>query len=132
MDYNKRSKLLLSLGSVLVIATVLSFLLIGKESMNTKKWISFTFVLFAEIIFFSGMIMIERLADKSEQIILRAGGGSVIAAYSAVVIVISLIYMNFSNAGLKGFLIIQIILFAVALILEILFVHIAKEIMKKN
>ena len=126
-----RVKVLHLSGMVILIATLLIVLI------NTRDWsgitaAAFLFMLWSEIVLFGGLIMIERLAARTSQILLRAGGGITVAAYSVITFVVSLVYMLSFKEAARSFFTLQFILLALAAILCMAFFAIGKSTKASN
>ncbi len=130
MKLNNRAKAFLICGILFIIATIIIFVIANDNGMNSYKWIGLTFMLCVEFILFGGLILIEMLANKSEQIITRAGNGTVLVIYFAVSFLVSLVFLNMQNT--KIFLIIQIILLVMLVILETVLIVAGKSIYNNN
>ncbi len=130
MKINNRAKVFLVCGILILIATIVIFSIANENGMSSYKWLSLTFMLCVEAILFGGLILIEMLAKKSEQIIVRAGNGVVLIIYFIVSFAISLAFLCMQNTTI--FLIIQIILFVTLVTLEIVLVVAGKSIYNNN
>lgn len=113
---NKRSKLSLLLGFIVIVATIMIFA-ISRPMFLPSTMVGFIFLLYAEFVFFGGIPLVEFWAEKSSGILARAGAGLIIEIYAAVVFTSSLIYMNTHLFLFRGFLILQIVLSVLAIIL---------------
>lgn len=122
-----RGKVILISGLVVFIITNVFFFMLTKERSNIT-WLGYVFILFAEVDFFGGLVLIEFLANKNSQIIIRTGIGFTITAYMLLTIVVSLIYMIFSINRIASFLAIQLTIFAIAFILSVIFYGTAKAV----
>lgn len=128
---NRKSKLSLVLGIVVLLATICIFFL-ARPVFLPSTIIGFVFLLYSELVFFGGIILIGYLAQKSSGIITRAGVGLTIEIYALIVFISSLIYMNINLLFYRGFLIIQILLLVVAIIIASLLGVFSKEAYNKD
>lgn len=110
---------------ILLVTLLICVLQIG--NFHFSSGISILFLLWSEIAFFGGMIFIERLSYGTNQIILRNGCGVTLFFYSLSSFLLSLGRLFFWRWGTISFLSIQAVLFAVAVILCLIFISFAKN-----
>lgn len=115
---NKRGKAISISGIIMFLITIFVFFMMTKDRVATT-WISLLFLLFAEVTLFGGLIIIEYLADKTSQIIIRAGCGFVLIAYSIISIIVSMYYIISVKESVKPLMTIQVVLLGIAVILFI-------------
>lgn len=132
MEINRRSRIFFYIGIIAVIGTVLIFALSGRGIILPHSWLGFLFLVYSEIIFFSGMIAIEHFADKSEKILLRIGCGSVIVIYSLLTFASSLVFTNLPIVNIRLFFMIQILLAVLAVIPLFIFIATSKSVKQVN
>lgn len=117
----KRREKAFSISGILVILVTILLFFITTQERTTITWLGFCFLIIAEIVFFGGMIFIEKSAKELSQIIVRSGLGSTITIYAIASIIVSLVYMNFFRDSIISFCVIQILLLAISMILGIVF-----------
>lgn len=117
---NKRSQIISICGMIMFILTTFMFFMMTKDRIEST-WISLFFLLFAEMILFGGFIMIEYLADKASQIVIRSGCGFVLLAYSIISIIVSMYYIISVKESVKPLITIQVVLLVIAGILLAVF-----------
>lgn len=105
-----RCKISTIIGCVCFLVTIIIFMLIHPIIMPSTI-VALVFMLYAEIVFVGGFWFVEILANKSSGILSRAGVGGIIAIYSIVVFVTSLLYMLYSGFIVRWFIILQMLLF---------------------
>lgn len=132
MKVNISTKIFLIIGSIILVATNLIFFITQEGNILPHVWLGFSFMILAELVFIIGNFLIEKYAENRDQIILRAGGGTVIVIYSLLAFIVSFIYLNNEFIKSNIFIVLHIILFAIALILEILFFTISKSVYGKE
>jgi len=122
---NRRIKLTGIIGILFLVATIAIYA-IARPEYYVSTGLGFGFLLYGEIVFFAGILLIEYWALNASQIITRVGAGIPIQGYALIVIVASLIYMNSHSILVKGFLILQIVLFVLAFTVTVLMLNFAK------
>lgn len=128
---NKKSKLSLVLGLIVILASVAIFS-ISRPLVMPSTIIGFVFLLFSEVVFFGGISLVEYLAGKSSGILTRAGVGLTIEIYAIVVFITSLVYMNMHLLFFRGFLILQILLIVFAIIIASILAAFSKSAYVKD
>lgn len=128
MKLNRRTTVLSLTGIIIFIATILIYVISGRSLFFLHSWIGFIFLLISEIIFFAGLIGIEYLSKTREQIIIRAGGGTVIVIYSLLAFALSFVFMRMPFWSINKFLSVQILMFAVAFVLVLVFIYTSKSV----
>ena len=128
---NKRGKAISISGIIIFLLTTFIFFMMTKDRV-AATWISLFFLLFAEIILFGGFIMIEYLVDKGSPIVIRAGCGFVLVAYSIISIIASMYYIISAIESVKPLIIIQVVLLGIAVILFTIFYTISVSIKDSN
>lgn len=132
MQFNMRAKTLVLIGLIVIIATNLIFSLSKSVVLLPHTSLGFSFIVFSEIVLFLGLAALEVIAEKSEQVFMRSGAGVVLIAYASLVFLSSVIYMNLHIVGFGLFLIVQIVMFVIAIVLEIIIITASKSIKSKN
>lgn len=113
---NGRAKISIIIGTIVLAATCMIFVIAG-VGIYPSTVLGMLFLLYSEVVFFGGFVLVEYLADKSSQIMTRAGVGIPIEVYAVIVFLSSLIYINFLNSYTRVFLIFQVILLVIISVL---------------
>ncbi len=116
---NKRGKTLSIIGAISVAVTILLFFLLTSER-STMTWAGFCTILLAEIAMFGGLVFLESISAKLSQIVMSAIGGGALIAIPLISIVVSLLFMVSQSHAYKVFAAIQIVSFAILVILLII------------
>lgn len=117
-------------GAVFFVATILLFML-NYSIMFPSRIIGLVFILYGEIVFFTGYILIEYLSGKSNGVMTWAGLGTSILGYALIVCASSLIYMKLHIFAYVGFVSLQIVLLVLCVVIS-LFIAMASMSKKKN
>ena len=128
---NRRSKAILLSGVILLIATAALLLLCINDWSGLTKLASST-ILWSEIAFFGGLLFVERVAQKTEQVITRSSVYFLLSAYAVINILVSIVYITFFKQSFTSFLVFQIVLFAVVAIAILIFLTASRSIYKAN
>lgn len=89
-------------------------------------------ILWSEIAFFGGLLFVERVAQKTEQVITRSSVYFLLSAYAVINILVSIVYITFFKQSFTSFLVFQIVLFAVVAIAILIFLTASRSIYKAN
>ncbi len=128
---NLRAKTLTICGFVGILATIIiSSLCISDWSGITKG--AFAAVLWSEIVFFGGLVFVEWISTRTNQIMTRASLYAIITIYALINIIISFIYIGLFKESTTSFAIIQVILFALAAISIAISLAASKSVQKSN
>lgn len=128
---NRRSKTLLITGFITIAVTGI---ILG---LCIKDWSGITplavmMILWAEIALIDGLMMVEKIAEQTEQVILRSSSVVVLPLYSVTAIALSVIFMaGFRNAR-TAFIVLQLIIMAITAILLTVFFSISKSVKHSN
>lgn len=120
----RRIKSLSMIGVICVAVTAGIFFLVTSDR-NAVLWMGFESIVLAELILFAGLILIERSAEKVSQIIFRTVAGGAVIVAPVVVIILSLISMVTGKPIIIILFVVQLILYAIAIILCIIAYHAA-------
>lgn len=127
----KRSIAIGGIGIVFLLASVILFIITREDGVKISEILGFGFMIYAELVVFGGLIAIECIANKNSQIMIRSGLGGTLTLYGIITFSIAFVYMCLKTDGVKFFLIIQILLFAVASALLIAF-YVTSQSIKKS
>ena len=128
---NRRSKAILLSGVILFIATAALLLLCINDWSGLTKLASST-ILWSEIAFFGGLLLVERVSQKTEQVITRSSVYFLLSAYAVINILVSIVYIAFFKQSFTSFLVFQIVLFAVVAVAILIFLTASRSIYKAN
>lgn len=117
---NRREKAISLSGFLIILLTVLLFFTLTKYRFIIT-WLGFIFILLAEAVLFSALMIIEFYSKKTLEIIWRNGAGFAAILYSTVSIAISLFYMITFRKSVRLFLALQFTLLIVMIIAIIVF-----------
>ena len=120
----------IGLSGIIVLAVTIILYLLMSSHRNLLSYVTFAMILLSETILFAGLIAIEKWANRTSQIILRAGCGTALVIYTVVSLVISLIYMITDVQSIKVFIFLQVVLLAILAILEIALFTVAINVKK--
>lgn len=112
---NRRSKAISLSGFLILLLTVLLFFTLTKYRFIIT-WLGFIFILLAELILFSTLMLIEFCSKQTSEIIWRTGAGFASIAYSMISIAISLFYMITLRRTIGVFLALQFTLLIIMII----------------
>ena len=124
----RRTKTISVSGILLFLLTIVLFFLLTNDRILIT-WLGFGFMLFAELVFFGGLILIETASANLSQITARAGGYVVLSIYSVIV---SLVFMLIKPETASVFWSIQSVLLVIAGILLLVIMTSAKSIHEKD
>lgn len=128
MELKKRSNTIAIIGTVVIVCTLLILLLVKTGPFDFRDFLGYLGIIYSEVAFFAGMLAIDWLAESRGQIVLRAGGGVVVAAYSLLVLVLSIVYLLFQFLNIRLFCIAQILFFMIGFIALFLLISVSKQI----
>lgn len=128
---SKGGKILLMIGSLILALTIFLFIMTTKDITNVKI-LYCSFIVFAEIVLFGGMIFMLSYSSKTEQVMFYSGNMVVLSFYSAVSIFISLFYLGRSLIAINNFWTIQVILFVIMAIFVTLITFVAGNEKRKK
>lgn len=128
---NNRLKALAVVGGIAIVTTIVVCLL-SIDNWSGTTIPAFIFLLWAEIAFFGCGILVERISGKGDAIITRSSWYIIGSIYSCIVFTLSLLNLGNHNAPSKWFWVIQILLFAVALIFLFVFSSVSKGVHRNN
>lgn len=128
---NRREKIFGIVGIIVLLVTVLLYFMITKDRTSTS-YMSFIILLLVEIILFSGLILIERQAEKLSQIILRAGCGGVLLIYSVIAVIVSLVFIATNKDAMRTLITVHIFLLSLATIVVVIFYTTSESVKKRD
>ena len=110
---SRRSKILLIIGGVVFLATIAIYSIIH-PGVFPSTVLGLCFLLYAEIVFFGGLALIDFCSRKSSGLLLWSGAGIPIGIYAVVVFLSSLVFISTQTIVIQGFLVLQIVLLVIA------------------
>lgn len=128
---NKRSKSIFLSGFIVFAATIMIAMLCI-DDWSGLTGLAFSTMLFAEIVFFAGLISVEWIAEKTEQVIARSAVYTLVFGYAAANILVSILYIVFFKDKVTSFAVIQVVLLAAAAIAVIVSLTAGKSIYQSN
>ncbi len=132
MKLNKLSMVYLIAGVMTVVATLTVFLVNSNREFALHIWLGFFSMLYGEVAFFGGLMLIEKYAKERNLLILRTGGGIVVGVYALFTFILSFVYMNIEYASTLTFLSFLGILLVYTLIVEFIFIMVSRRVFKKE
>ena len=127
----RRTKTISVSGILLFLLTIVLFFLLTNDRILIT-WLGLGFMLFAELVFFGGLILIETASANLSQITARAGGYVVLSIYSLGAVIVSLVFMLIKPETASVFWSIQSVLLVIAGILLLVIMTSAKSIHEKD
>ena len=128
---NTRCKAILICGVITFLATgIISFLCINDWS-GVTPW-ACTAILWSEIVLFGGLLFVEWVSKGTQQIITRSLLYTIIATYTVINFLVSILYINLLKDGNTSFTIIQIALFAAAAVGIVISITVSKAVRQSN
>lgn len=127
-----RKKLLRLIEVIIIAASILCLFLLLESPITAPQYVGAFFIIFSEIIFFSGLTVTDHLAKNTEKVFYHSGTTVILAIYLIAACVASLIYMYAVKESIRGLLIIQILLFAAVIVLFLIIVKASHSVYKKN
>lgn len=112
---NRRAIAISISGVIILFATIIISVLCIDDWSGLTGW-AFGVMLWSEIVFFGGLVLVEWAAEKTEQIIIRSSIYALISAYTAVNIPVSVLYIAFFKEAIISFAIIEIVLLSIIVI----------------
>ncbi|GAB6109497.1 hypothetical protein [Fusibacter bizertensis] len=128
---NTKNKAFLISGTIILMLTIIISLL----SINNWTGISvvaFTTILWAEVVFFGGMILLDKILKNHEKIMFIVPYILIISSYSVLAILTSIVFIALLKTALSLFFIIQLILIATAGIALTIFISASKVVGSSN
>lgn len=118
---NNRIKAFSIIGLLVEVLTIFIFFMLIKDRTSIS-WICLIFMLLAELILFGGHVSIEYIAQRSSQIIIRAGIGVTLVGYGIISFLISLMFIKSERESIKYFISLQATLLVFITVLIIVFI----------
>lgn len=128
---NRRSKTILVSGVISLVATIIVLLICINEWSGLTGWAFFA-MLWSEVVLFGGLVFVEWLAEKSEQIITRLSLYVIITAYAVINFLISIFYMTVAKEATTSFTVIQVVILAVASVGIVISLAASKAVQRSN
>lgn len=127
----RRSKTILISGIITIIATIIILLLFIKDWPGVTG-LAVAAIIWSEMAFFGGLIFVEWLSKKCEQIIVRSAVYFIILAYSSINILISIIFMMVLKWFTNSFIVIELVLLTISIIMLLVSVTAGSSIAESN
>ena len=116
---SRRSKISLIVGGIVLLATIAIYAVIRPTVFPSTIW-GLCFLIYAEIVFFGGFVLVDLWSRKSSKILTWSGIGVPLSIYAAIVFVSSLVFMGTHTEVVQGFFVLQIILLVAAAVICII------------
>ena len=126
-----RYRVILISGIITLLATVIISCLCIADWNGVTPW-AFTAILWAEIVFFGGLLFVEWESKKTDQIITRSLLYTIIAAYTIINFLVSILYIVLFKESHTSFAIIQIALFSISAISIAISMAASKAVRQSN
>lgn len=110
---SRRSKVSLAIGVIVFLATMGIYAVIH-PMIFPSAIVGLCFLLYAEVVFFGGFVLIDFWSRKSSKLMLWPGIGVPLSIYAVIVFISSFVFINAHTTNLQGFWILQIVLFVIA------------------
>lgn len=120
------------IGLITLLATIASFFIFSPKEYRIGSVLGYFFIILEEILFFGSLIVIEKIAENTEQLMMRAGAGVVWGIEKVVSITISALWMYLRFFSTKSFISIQIVLILIASLLSTLIYFSSVSVLKSN
>lgn len=117
---NRRSKTFLIAGMITLFVSVISMMICVKDWFGIRP-LAAAFVVLVEAGLFGGLALVERMAVNTEQVLFRTSCYVVIPAYAAVSCVLSLIFLSFLPYAAVSYIVLQMLIMAIAMIILLAF-----------
>lgn len=94
--------------------------------------LAFSMILWSELVFFGGLIIIEKVSDTTEQIISRSTLSTLFSSYFIVNVIFSIVCIVLFKESITTFAVIEILLFAILAIGIVASLAISKGVYNSN
>ena len=128
----KRRSISISISGVItLIATIIISTLCIDDWTGLTGW-AFSTLLLTEILSFGGLVLVEWIAERTEQIIIRSTLYVLLSAYAVINIPISIIYMALLKEADTSFVIVEVVLLSIVAIAIVVSLTTSKSIRQSN
>lgn len=128
---SRNEKVISVSGTLIIFLTVFLFFLLTVDR-PVLICSSFGFILWAEAVFFFGLIIIGRITKNTQVIMLRSGIGMIVTAYSVLSVILSVISSNSRMIELKGLWALQASLLVISIITAMVIYQFAIHVRKNT
>lgn len=128
---NRRSNTLLSAGTIIIVVTIIVSCLCIKDWSGLTP-LGMAFMVWAELALFGGLILVEKISENTEQTMLRASYLVILPVYSTCAFIVSAVFIIWLKDWIIAFIIVHLILAAIAAILLIVFSTASKSVYSSN
>lgn len=128
---SRNEKVISVSGTLIIFLTVFLFFLLTVDR-PVLICSSFGFILWAEAVFFFGLIIIGRITKNTQEIMLRSGIGMIVTAYSVLSVILSVISSNSRMIELKGLWALQASLLVISIITAMVIYQFAIHVRKNT
>ena len=128
----KRRSITISISGVIVLlATIIISAICIDDWSGLTGW-AFSAILWSEIIFFCGLVFVEWIAERTEQIITRASLYVILSAYAIINIPGSILYIAFYKDACTSFAVVEVALLSLAAVAIVVSLATSKSIRQSN
>lgn len=127
----RRSIIILISGAITLMASIIIFLLSIKDWSGVTS-LAVVAIVWSELVFFGGLTFVEWISKKVEQLIIRPSMYFIIAVYTGINILISILYMMLFKWFVIRFIIIEIALLVIAIIFTLISILSASSVRNSN
>jgi hypothetical protein len=128
----KRRSITISIIGVitLIVTIIISTLCIADWSGLTV--LAFSTIIWTEVVFFGGMVLVEWAAERTEQVFTRSALYVLFSAYAVINIPVSILYIAFLKQARTSFVIVEVVLLAVIAIIMVVSLSASKRVYQCN
>ena len=127
----RRSIIILISGAITLMASIIIFLLSIKDWSGVTS-LAVVAIVWSELVFFGGLTFVEWISKKVEQLIIRPSMYFIIAVYTGINILISILYMMLFKWFVIHFIIIEIALLVISIIFTLISILSASSVRNSN
>lgn len=127
----RRSIIILISGAITLMASIIIFLLSIKDWSGVTS-LAVVAIVWSELVFFGGLTFVEWISKNVEQLIIRPSMYFIIAVYTGINILISILYMMLFKWFVIRFIIIEIALLVIAIIFTLISILSASSVRNSN
>lgn len=128
---NTKDKAFLISGTIILMLTIIVSV-VSINHWNGLSIAAFMVIIWAEVVFFGGMVLLDRIRKKDEKLMLTVSYSLILSSYSVLAIIISIVFIILLKSALSLFLIIQVILIAIMGISLTVFITASKLVGDSN
>lgn len=127
-----RQNITISIAGVIILLVTITISTLCIDDWSGLTGWAFATMLWSELLFFAGLVFVEWVAARTEQIITRTALYTLLSAYAIVNIPVSIIYLAFFKEAATSFIIVEVVLLAVVAIAVVATLTISKSVHQSN